>query len=62
MVFHLQVGDKEEVISADRLKPHTGSAQRIRHIQRLRHAGGGHLSCKYCPASHTAYKKLGGLM
>ena len=24
-VFRLQVGDKEEVISADRLKPHTGS-------------------------------------
>ena len=25
MVFRLQVGDKEEEISADRLKPHTGS-------------------------------------
>ena len=31
-----------------------------RHIQRLRHARGSHLSCKYCPASHTGYKKLGG--
>ena len=38
-VFKLQLGERTEVVSRDRLKPHAGK----RHLWTLsRHAGGGH--------------------